>query len=189
MTDAVLSWMTLHAAEFFATGRSPQRGTLPLAGGWPYYNVYETRDGKYLSVGALEEKFWVNLCRALEISHYAAQQFSEAKREEIFAALRTAFRTKTQQEWLEILNGNEIPVAPVNNLDETFQNPQIRHRQIEARDDASGARYLRFPVRFSSAERTRTRAAPQLGQDTDKILRSLGYSPDEIALLRTQGVI
>lgn len=189
MTDTVISWMTLYAAELFGTGQSPQRGTLPLAGGWPYYNIYETLDGKYLTIGALEEKFWINLCNALGVLQYAQYQFSPEKRDEIFSVLRKIFLSKTQQEWLTLLDGREIPVGPVYGLEHTFADPQVRHRQIEARHPTTDIQYIRFPVQFSHPESRPDQVAPKLGEHTEEILRSLGYAQPQIDSLRSRGVI
>jgi crotonobetainyl-CoA:carnitine CoA-transferase CaiB-like acyl-CoA transferase len=191
MTDAIASWMTLYAAEFFGSDQSPRRGELPLGGGWPYYNVYEARDGKYLSVGALEPKFWARLCEALGVPAYSAQQDSEAKRDEIFNVLREIFRTKTRDEWLAHLDGREIPVAPVHELHETFTDVQVQHRQLEASfaEPEGFYRYLRFPVQFSPPENRPDQPAPRLGQHTEEILKELGYDREQIDALRAQGVI
>jgi len=189
MTDTVISWMTLYAAGLFGTGQNPRRGTLPLAGGWPYYNVYETLDGKYLTIGALEEKFWVNLCDALGLPQYAQHQFSPEKRDEIFSALRNTFLSRTQQEWLILLDGCEIPVGPVHELNQTFSDPQVQSRRIEARDPATMVRYIRYPGHFSHPESQPAQVAPKLGEHTEEILRSLGYAQTQIDSLRSRGVI
>ncbi|NIM45359.1 MAG: CoA transferase, partial [Nitrososphaeria archaeon] len=63
MFDGLLSWLIIHAGIYFAKGKPPRRGRTMLNAGMPFYNVYETRDGKFFTVGAIENRFWANLCR------------------------------------------------------------------------------------------------------------------------------
>jgi crotonobetainyl-CoA:carnitine CoA-transferase CaiB-like acyl-CoA transferase len=101
--------------------------------------------------------------------------------------LRTIFKSKTRDEWLKILKTQEIPVAPVNELHETFMDPQIQFRQMRIQSD--GLCYLRFPVHFSNEAIGFPGPAPKLGQHTDELLKQLGYGQPEIDSLRGKGVI
>lgn len=187
MTDAIISWMSLHMAELFGTGQSPQRGSLPLAGGWPYYNIYETSDGKFLSLGALEEKFWQNTCNALEVPEYAALQFSEEKRAEIFAKLKSIFKSATLEDWLQRLEKLEIPIAPVNDVQAVFSDPQVRNRRM--RIESNKFSQIGFPAQFSACAPVPPKAPPKLGDHTEEILKKLGYAQEKIDSLRKKGVI
>ncbi|MGE5851362.1 MAG: CaiB/BaiF CoA transferase family protein, partial [Candidatus Methylomirabilota bacterium] len=133
MLDTVMSWLGLQAAFLGATGKTPQRGRWFLGGGLPGYQVYETRDGRYISVGALEEKFWRNLCVALgreDLIPFAEPD--EAKRREIQAELGGIFKAKTRDEWCAQLADAEVCFAPVNDLAEALADPQARHRGMAA---------------------------------------------------------
>lgn len=188
LTDAVVSWLAVHLAEVSPSGEQPDPRELVLTGGFPCYHVYETQDQKYLAVGALEEKFWARLCEALGVPEYASYQFSEEKREEIFQRLEVVFRSRTRDEWLEALDPEEIPVAPVLDLAEVIQDPHLRARGL-IRDGVT--REIAFPVRFllpSKGDEEGDRQAPELGEHTHEILSALGYSPAEIDRLSRERV-
>jgi crotonobetainyl-CoA:carnitine CoA-transferase CaiB-like acyl-CoA transferase len=119
MVDGV-AWMLpvalgLHAA----TGELPVRGGGVLTGRYACYRVYETADGRWLAVGALESKFWRNLCEALGCPHFIEDQFAEgARREEIVAELARIFRARPAEEWFEQLRPMDCCVTPVRNVAE-----------------------------------------------------------------------
>ncbi len=184
LTDAVVSWLAIHFAEFFSTQRAPQPRDLVLSGGFPCYHIYETTDHKYIAIGALEEKFWAKLCEVLGLSEYIPYQFSEEKREEIFRSFTTVFASKTQTQWLKELDSTEIPIAPVFSLEEVAQDPHVRARGLIRDDDPS----IAFPVRIVNAAEERDRPAPELGEHTREVLSELGYSQAEIDRLVQAGV-
>jgi crotonobetainyl-CoA:carnitine CoA-transferase CaiB-like acyl-CoA transferase len=184
LTDSVISWLSLHFAEYLGTQETPRPQELILTGGYPCYHIYETRDGKYLSVGALEEKFWAKFCNALGVPEYISYQFALEKREEIFSVITGIFRSKTQAQWLRELDPQEIPIAPVLDLAEVMQDPQVRERGL-IREDALG---IAFPVRMGDSQEKKDRSAPELGEHTREVLEALGYSLRDIEQLRRDGV-
>ncbi len=191
MTDCVLSWLGIHAAEYFSTGQSPKPSETVLTGGFPCYAIYETKEGRFITVGALEEKFWANLCRALGKEEYIPHQFSWEKREEIFASFRELFKTKTRDEWLTFFDHREIPISPVNDLEEAFDDLHIRHRgllkEMEAEDKK--IKQIGFPAKFANSFERQDQMAPALGEHTETILKALGYGQNELDKLRREGVI
>ncbi len=183
LTDAVISWLALHLAETLATGQAVRPDEQVLTGAFPCYALYETRDGRWLAVGALEEKFWRRLCEALGVPEFSAHQFDAQKRDEIFARLRGIFRAKTLEEWLRQLEPTEVPVAPVLHLNEVAQDEHVRARGLLAPPG------IAFPVRIFPGEEGEDRPAPALGEHTQSVLEELGYAPEEIDELRAKGVV
>jgi crotonobetainyl-CoA:carnitine CoA-transferase CaiB-like acyl-CoA transferase len=193
MLDTVVSWLALPAAIFAATGEVPTRGRLFLSGGLPGYQVYETKDGRYITVGALEEKFWRNLCRALgreDLVPFAEPD--EKKRQQMLGELGRLFKTKTRDEWIEHLADAEVCFAPVNDLAEAFADPQVLHRGMVAEvplPDGTIMAQPGTPLRLSGGTRRKHEPPPTLGQHTASILSRAGYPAEEIAALRAAGVI
>ena len=119
MTNAVASLMLLPLTILTATGCSPRRGDERLSGRYGCYGVYETADGRWVAVGALEPKFWAMLCRELSCEQFIADQFAEdARREVIRDHLATVFRTQTAAEWEERFRGKDVCVSAVLTLAE-----------------------------------------------------------------------
>jgi len=193
MTDGVVSWLAHHFGMFFATGRIPLRGEERLNGGWVCYGVYETKEGSYLTLGALEPKFWQNLCHLLGREDLVPHQYaSGAKRDEVEADLRAIFKTKTREEWLALFKGKDVCVGPVLDFSEVSADPHVKHRglfQTVERPGGGSIPQVGFPVQLSATPAGITRPAPELGEHTESLLSSLGYSAAEISRFRERGVI
>jgi len=193
LTHGVVWWLTHLAPVYFATGKPPERGGTFLTGYYPFYNVYETKDGKYVSIGCLEEHFWRNLCKALGKEEFAEYQWATGeKRGEIFRHLKEIFKTKTRDEWFKELMGADVPITPVYSLDEVFKDPQILSKKVveEASHPKIGrVRVLSTPIELPETPGVVREPAPALGQHTREILKSLGYSDEEIEDFEEEGVI
>ena len=159
----------------------------------PFYNIYETKDGKYVSLGALEPWFYQNLCNALGREDFGPHEFDKGeKREEIFAFFRETFRTKTRDEWVELLRQADVPVAPVYSLDEVFSDPQMLHRKMVLEFDhprLGKVKQVGVSIKLSDTPGQVRSLAPLAGQHTDEILAGLGYSKEKIEELRTSGAV
>ena len=193
MTDGAVSWLTIPASYYFAEKEPPERSVLPVLGGFPCYSVYECRDGKYISIGCLEEHFWVNLYRALgKEEHVRSQWMVGEERARIFSEFKDIFRTKTRDEWFEILAKADVCAAPVYSLDEVFNDAHVLHRKmvIETEHPIAGKiKLLGIPIRFSETPGEIRIPAPRLGQQTEEILSWLGYTEKEMNEMRRLGVI
>jgi crotonobetainyl-CoA:carnitine CoA-transferase CaiB-like acyl-CoA transferase len=193
LTDGALFSLTLYTSIFFAEGKSPERGGILQTGYYPCYNIYETRDGKYISIGCVEERFWKNLCRALGREDFIEHQLASGrKREEIFSTLREIFKTKSRDEWFKELAKADVCVAPVYSLDEVFKDPQILHRKMVEEIEhpkAGKIKVLGIPIKLSRTPGNIREPAPSLGQHTREILKSLGYNDEEIERFRKEGII
>lgn len=185
MMDGAVMWNVYHLL-LHLLGQDPQRGTAQLTGRYACYATYETRDGRYVTVGAYESHFWATLCRHFGREDFIEQQWSEPQRETILSFFRDAFRKKTLAEWMAELGHKEICFGPVNGIDDVFADPQVRHRGMVIEDGAT--RTIGSPIKLSETPASIRTAPPTFGQHTDEVLRSLGFSSDQIAQLRASGV-
>ncbi|MBI5967711.1 MAG: CoA transferase [Deltaproteobacteria bacterium] len=194
MLDGVVSLIPDQAALFFAEGTSPRAGERRLTGGLPQYNVYQTKDGKYLAVGALEDKFWASLCRGIGKPEWAEKipKEKDGRCEEIKEEMAQIFLSRTQKEWIDLLMREDTCLTAVNSLAEVFVDPQILHRKmvVETTHPKAGRiRQIGVPIKFSETPGEVRTPAPEFGEHTEEILRGLGYTEEGIGRLRKEGVI
>jgi len=184
MLDGVVSWLTIHAGTFLATGEEPGRGAMPLSGGYACYRVYRCADHRWLTVGALEPQFWRALCEALGVPELVDEQFGPPEQQlEMSGRLEAMFAERPRQEWLEVLAGLEVCVGPVSSLEEALRDPQVLHRgMVTATGPGS-------PFRFDGAQTMAARPAPGFGEHTAEVLGEIGVIGDELAELRARGVV
>lgn len=178
MTDGVLAHnlLALHALQ--TEGATPQRGRGLLTGGVPCYQIYTTQDGRYLAVGALEEKFWSRLCDALQRPDLKAQQFAtDQQGEKVQAELRALFASQPLDYWIMCFQGIDCCVAPVLTLAEALQNEHLQTRQMWLRDSDNILHYS-CPLKMSGFTFTVDRPAPALGEHTAAVLDAAGW-PDQ----------
>ncbi len=192
LMDTAVASMIMPLSFHFA-GASTERGESFLSGGAPFYNVYETKDGRFISIASLEPKFWVELCNALGVEQYQDKQIVSAEvSQQIRADLAEKFREKKRDEWVKILNEREIPCAPVYDVSEVPADPQVRARKMifEMETEAFGKlNQLATPIRISHNPLVVRSGPPKLGQHTLEILRGLGYSTKDVERLKTEGAI
>ena len=188
MTDAVFAHAILPLVGFLERGKAPGRGTGMLGGGLPCYNVYRTRDGRYMAVGALERKFWETLCDILGCPELKGKHivYGEEARP-VRERLAAIFASRAQREWAELFARADCCVSPILTLDEALANEQLRARGMSIVED--GLRQFASPVKFSEFEFSIERPAPGSGEHTDEILREAGYGDAEIEALRKSGAI
>jgi len=192
MVDTLLTMMLLPVDECVETGVSPRRGETMLTGVFPFYNIYECKDGKYVSVGAIEPWFYENLCRLLGREDFIENQRPEGPVcEERIQAFREIFRKKTRDEWIKELMNENTCVTPVYSLDEVADDPHFRARGsiVDVEDPGAGSkRQVGMLFKMSETPGSVRRPAPDVGQDTSTVLRELGYNDLEIEALVTAGV-
>jgi crotonobetainyl-CoA:carnitine CoA-transferase CaiB-like acyl-CoA transferase len=186
MLDGVVSWLSIHGGDFLATGQLSKRGEMRLSGAFPCYRVYRAGDGKFLTVGALEPQFWRALCEAVGVPELIDEQFSgETAAHE---KMEGVFASKSRDEWLEELAALETCVGPVNDLDEAFHDPQVRHRRLVA--EVEGEAYgPSSPMRFDGEQLVNLDRAPGFGEHTAEVLAEIGVDEAELGRLRDSGAI
>jgi crotonobetainyl-CoA:carnitine CoA-transferase CaiB-like acyl-CoA transferase len=195
MTDGALSLLPLLGTRVLNGTPEPGPGEAELTGALPGYNIYETSDGRYLTVGALEPKFFEHLCLHLGRPDLIVRQFPRdaADRDEVLGELAAIFRTKTRDEWLAELADADVCVGPVNTITEALADPQVRARGMTAHGSYSAAEgegdALRYTPLVSDAPFTLHQGLPALGADTADVLKAAGYAQEEIDALAAAGAI
>jgi crotonobetainyl-CoA:carnitine CoA-transferase CaiB-like acyl-CoA transferase len=192
MMDGSMALMAQSFASFFANGRLPARGETPLDGAIPNYNLYETKDGKIITIGAIEPWFFANLCRALGREDLVEHEYNSARRAEIQESFRAIFRTKTRDEWFEILSRTDVCVGKMNTLDEVEADPQVQARKMIVELDTPEGRKVKqvgISVKLSETPGSIRSLAPTLGQHTEEVMHGLGYSDEQIEKWRADGSV
>jgi alpha-methylacyl-CoA racemase len=192
MFDGSLSWLAMLAAEVFASGRAPSRGDLGLAGRYNCYRPYECADG-YVTLGALEPKFWQAFCEGVGRPDLTEHAF-DSPDSESHAAVSAIFLERTRDQWRAFASEHDCCLEPVLGLDEALDSELVAAREMVVELAQPGAqrpvKLLGVPVKLSRTPGDATRApGPELGQHTDEILAAAGYSPDELAALHAVGDI
>lgn len=192
MLDGVISFLPVVADLYFGEGERPSRGRGLLLGEYACYRIYETRDGKYVSLGALEDKFWSTFCRMVGKQELISLQYDRKKQQDVIAEVQNIFKQKTRDEWVEFFRGAEVCFAPVLEIDEVFEDPQVKARELlmEAEQPGIGlVRQLANPLKFAEMKPYIKSPAPSLGEHTEEILVSLGLASEAIERLKAKGVV
>ena len=188
MTDGALSWLAMVAARYFAEQQVPRRGEPELAGGIACYLPYETSDGKWVSLGALEPKFWQSWCNGVGRPDLIEKQF-EHPDSEAGAEIASVFRERTRDEWTAFAGEHDCCLEPILDLDEVLDSELVRARGMVVELDQPGigpVKQVGAPIKLSRTPADTTGAAPALGADTDDVLREIGVDP---LPLRDAGVV
>jgi crotonobetainyl-CoA:carnitine CoA-transferase CaiB-like acyl-CoA transferase len=192
MTEGALSTATLMLADAFVGEKLPPRGEAPLAGGYPGYGVFETADGRHLSVGALEPHFFDALCEALGLPEHKGQtgllgEEGRALREKIAGVIKS----RTRQEWMQVFEKVEACVEPVLEGEEVLAEPQLNHRRMffEMEHPTAGSlKLMATPLKLADRPSPHL-PPPRLGEHTAEILKRIGLSDDEVRSLVEAGVV
>ncbi|AQQ68161.1 carnitine dehydratase [Microbulbifer agarilyticus] len=185
---ANLMWMC-HSFSAAGSWDPSERGVNLLDGGAFFYDTYETSDGRYIALGAIEPQFYAELVHraGLDPDIYSADtQYELASWNDSAAAFSEVFRSKTQREWCELLEGTDACFAPVLTLEEAPTHPhnQVRDAYVEVdgfKQPAPAPRFSRTPSVVQHGQR-------RPGEDTEEVLATLGYSAEQISTLRAAGI-
>ena len=190
MSDGALSWLAMVAAAHFADGTVPRRGDLPLAGALVCYRPYECADG-WVSLGALEPKFWQAWCRGVGREDLVAMQF-ERPGSDAHAQVEEIFKARTRAEWEAFAREHDCCLEPVLELDEALESELVLAREMVVELDQPGAerpvRQLGVPIKLTRTPGEHARLpGPALGEHTEEVLMSAGYSREQVAELLASG--
>jgi crotonobetainyl-CoA:carnitine CoA-transferase CaiB-like acyl-CoA transferase len=172
MLDSVISWMGTQVGEYLATGAIPT------------YGIFETKDGKYITLGGIEEEFRRNLWKILMDENMVDSSIHRKEQKRI---LTDVFKKKTREEWVKLLNEADVPCGPVYSQKEVFSDPHVIHRGMVIKDGDN--RYIGHPIKFSDTPARIRRPPPALGEQTEEILLGFGYAKPEIEEFKREGVI
>jgi crotonobetainyl-CoA:carnitine CoA-transferase CaiB-like acyl-CoA transferase len=190
IVPSLLSWMVVPVSSYLATGRPPREGDSLVFGSDPYYNLFRTSDGKYVAVAAIEQRFWHNLVTALGAPGLEEKRFgSKTERRRLTSALERIFGSKTRDEWAKALMGKETCATPVLTIEEALKSDWATAASLLV-SVKGGATVLNNPVKSSVPMRSKPfTPAPSLGEHTETLMRSLGYTKAEISKLKKSGAV
>ena len=189
MVDGAAVLMTMFHA-FTAMGIwNDERGTNLLDTGAHFYDTFETADGRYVSIGSIEPQFYAELLRLTGLADESdfAAQMDRSRWPELKGRLAEVFRTKTRDEWCQIMEGTDVCFAPVLSITEAPGHPHNVERQTFV--EVAGVTQPAPAPRFSRTSAEIQRPPSHAGQHTDEILAEAGVDPDRIAALRDTGAV
>lgn len=174
--NVAMNLMPGAASLFFGSGFVAERGNNWLTGAYANYNIYATADGRYVSVGCLEKKFWRNLCIGLGKEELIDMIDNESNHPYLKEQLEEAFKQKTMREWEKFFADKDACVTPVLNFKEAVESEQVKANEmvLNVQDDELGEyQQLGFAMKLSKTPAQLNKRAPRLGEDTEKILAQL----------------
>lgn len=191
MTDVTLS-LSQVIAVMALMGDRPRPGETALTGDLPSYNIYETADGRYITLAALEPRFWKEFCTAvqrpdlLDLHRADNAGVREALRDE----LTELFRLKPADAWERMLEDKDVMFAPVNTIEEAINSQLASERGmlVEGRGNEVPSR-IGFPAVTRTGFEVPRGPPPCLGEHTEEVLREVGFDEDQLADLRAEGTI
>jgi alpha-methylacyl-CoA racemase len=190
MADGALSWLAMVAGAYFADGTVPRRGDLPLAGSLVCYRPYECADG-WVTLGALEPKFWQAWCRGVGREDLIAKQF-ERPGTEAHTQVQEIFKARPRADWEAFARKHDCCLEPVLELDEALSSELVVEREMVVEIEQPGVegpvRQLGLPVKLGRTPGELARLpGPALGEHTEEVLRAAGYGDAEVAELLRAG--
>lgn len=192
MTDGILGLLSIPLFFYQMTQRLPTRSDTSLSHRYACYNTYETADGRYLSIGAVEHRFWKKLCEHLDYPEYIDLQYDDTRRLEIIDTLRAVIRQKTLDEWDREFGTLDLCWARIQNLEEVLQDTLFKSREmvIDLPDkDGRPTQTFGVPVKLSDTPGQVRTPPVGFGESTVSILREIGYSESDISQFQKNGVV
>jgi crotonobetainyl-CoA:carnitine CoA-transferase CaiB-like acyl-CoA transferase len=191
MSDGVLSLMTSAFTGYFGQGAAIRPGEFLLNGAAPFYGVYQTSDNRWFSLGSIETHFYDALINVLGIEEMRTEQFNQARWPEFREKVAAVLKTKTADEWMQVMSQYDICAATVLEMENVVTNPHnlARNMVVEVDSPIGKVKQIGVGPKLSGTPGKPTFSAPTIGQHTDEILGKAGLSADRIAELRSSGAV
>ena len=190
VAEGMLALMALQVDDHLATGSNPAPADAPLGGSFACYGTYRSGDDSWLAVAAIEAKFWANLCSALQLDQWIDKQYDADAQDAIRADLTATFATRPRDEWVEMLAPADTCVAPVLSVAEAAAAAQFVERGAVAAATVDGESWPQLAPLLAGATRESSYSLPdRSATDSDAVLAEAGFTADEIAQLRADGVL
>jgi crotonobetainyl-CoA:carnitine CoA-transferase CaiB-like acyl-CoA transferase len=196
LLEAMLSMLDFQASRWLMSGEIPPQAGNNHPTGIPT-GVFVTKDG-HINIAAAGDEIYERFCRAIAHpdlktdARFATSRARSTNRDVLMDVLMPITRQKTSAEWVQIMNDAGVPCGPIYRVDEAFADPQVRHLLMAqpVHSPALGdLTILGHPVSHGEKRQPIRTAAPELGQDNEEILTSLGYTKEQIADLAARGII
>ena len=194
ISESLAMWMMPRFFEYLGLGKPPKS---KFMGRGPY-GVFQTRDDKYITIGVVEDHFWINLCNALGLDDLASDSSLNGwhkrnyERAGIVPRIKAVIREKDSEYWLKLLTEADVPVAPVSDFENWLDNPQFQDRDFIPNPETvteGHKKFRRFSVNELIDNRITESEKPAPGKDNLEILTRLGLSKAEIEALTVQKAI
>ena len=194
MMDGAISLLAYTLGEWSGWGQLPERGNDVLTGGYACYNVYETADNKYVSLGAVEGKFWEEFCTKMDRKEYIAIQWDKTKQLGLINDIRMLMKQKKQDEWVEFFAASDICFTPVLTLAEMSCHPHVLARDMiykleNVRGSGQEVVLPGIAVKLSETPGKVVLEFPELGGHSREVLMDAGYTEAEIKIFRENNII
>ncbi|MED2973226.1 CaiB/BaiF CoA-transferase family protein [Fictibacillus sp. B-59209] len=192
IVDGLFSLLLPTLAEFLDQEKNFNPSKTWFTGAWACYNVYQSKDGKYITIGPLEEKFWHSFCQLIERPDFIDIQFEPEKQEDMRSEIAAYFKQKNRDVAIDEMIQMDIPAAPVQTIDDVINSEWVKERNLLfEREGKDGGRIIELgsPFKLSNSPAEYKTLPPELGQHNDEILSRIGFVSSDISELREQGVI
>jgi alpha-methylacyl-CoA racemase len=188
MTEGVAGLMAMFYGRMAAGQWCDSRGVNVLDGGAPWYDAYQTADGKYVAIGSIEARFYTELLTRLGLDAKTLPgQFELQRWPELRVAFTAAFKGKTRDQWCREMEGSDVCFAPVLSIEEAPQHPHNKARGAFV--EVNGVTQPAPSPRFSRTPGAIARGAPRRGEGGAEALADWGFSQSEIERFRAQGAL
>lgn len=193
MLDMAIAWQAHVASHYLVGDDPPQRESWALNGG-SFYDYYRTEDGRFLSVGSLEPKFWQGFCQAIGRPDLIGRGLDQSpdNQEAVKAEIENEMAKRPLAEWTAVFAALDVCVEPVLTIPEMLEHPQVQARGLVVdvpKPDGGTQRQIGSPLKFSAGEAAYKGVGTAVGAHTDEILQALGYAANQIAALRRSGAL
>ncbi len=193
MLDMIIAWQSHIMSEYLVGGQIPERENMPLNGG-RVYDFYETSDGRFLSVGSLEPKFWQGFCETIGRADLIMQGYNQdpAAQRGLRLEIGDELGKRPLAEWVDLFAAVDVCVEPLLTVPEAINHPQTQARQMIVdvpKPNGGSQKQVGSPIKFSAGQPTYKHIGVPLGAHTDEVLGEIGYAPNQIDELRADGVL